>query len=49
VEALGRIIMGGRKGIRPIKTEWWGAGVVVCSVVLLKMEVGIRKRAWQRD
>jgi len=21
---------GGRKGIRPVKTEWWGAGVVVC-------------------
>ena len=20
----------GRKGIRPIKTEWWGAAVVVC-------------------
>jgi len=22
--------LGGRKGIRPVKTEWWGAGVVVC-------------------
>jgi len=23
--------MGGRKGIRPVKkTEWWGAGVVIC-------------------
>ena len=21
---------GGRKGIRPVKTEWWGAGVVIC-------------------
>jgi len=21
--------MGGRKGIRPVKTEWWGAGVVI--------------------
>jgi len=21
---------GDRKGIRPIKTEWWDAGVVVC-------------------
>ena len=21
---------GSRKGIRPVKTEWWGAGVVVC-------------------
>jgi len=23
--------LGGRKGIRPVKTEWWGVGVVVCS------------------
>jgi len=22
--------LGGRKGILPIKTEWWGAGVVIC-------------------
>jgi len=22
--------LGGRKGIRPVKTELWGAGVVVC-------------------
>ena len=22
--------LGGRKGIRPIKTEWWGAVVVIC-------------------
>jgi len=22
--------LGGRKGIRPIKTEWWGTGVVIC-------------------
>ena len=22
--------LGGRKGIRPVKTEWWGAGMVVC-------------------
>jgi len=22
--------LGSRKGIRPVKTEWWGAGVVVC-------------------
>jgi len=22
--------LGGRKGIRLVKTEWWGAGVVVC-------------------
>jgi len=24
------LLVGGRKGIRPGKTEWWGAGVVVC-------------------
>ena len=22
--------LGCRKGIRPVKTEWWGAGVVIC-------------------
>jgi len=22
--------LGGRKGIRPVKTEWLGAGVVIC-------------------
>jgi len=22
--------LGGRKGIRPVKTEWWGAGMVFC-------------------
>jgi len=22
--------MGGRKGIRPVKTEWWGASMVIC-------------------
>jgi len=22
--------LGGRKGIRPVKTGWWGAGVVIC-------------------
>jgi len=22
--------LGGRKGIRPVKTEWWSAGVVIC-------------------
>jgi len=21
--------LGGRKGIRPVKNEWWGAGVVI--------------------
>ena len=25
-----RCWLGGRKGIRPVKTEWWHAGVVVC-------------------
>jgi len=22
--------MGGRKGIRSVKTKWWGAGMVIC-------------------
>jgi len=22
--------LGGRKGIRPVKNEWWGVGMVVC-------------------
>ena len=22
--------LGGRKGIQPVKNEWWGAGMVVC-------------------
>jgi len=22
--------LGDRKGIRPVKTEWWGAGMVIC-------------------
>jgi len=22
--------LGSRKGIRPVKTEWWGTGVVIC-------------------
>jgi len=26
---LSRCWLGGRKGIRPVKTEWWGAGVVI--------------------
>jgi len=29
-QQLWRCWLGGRKGIRPVKTEWWGAGVVVC-------------------
>jgi len=28
---LWRCWLGGRKGIRPVKTEWWGAGVVICT------------------
>ena len=24
------LLVGGRKGIRPVKSEWWGAGVVLC-------------------
>jgi len=27
---LWRCWLGCRKGIQPVKTEWWGAGVVVC-------------------
>jgi len=27
---LWRCWLGVRKGIRPVKTEWWGAGVVIC-------------------
>jgi len=27
---LCRCWLGGRKGIRSVKTEWWGAGVVIC-------------------
>jgi len=27
---LWRCWLGDRKGIRPVKTEWWGAGVVMC-------------------
>jgi len=27
---LWRCWLGSRKGIRPLKTEWWGVGVVVC-------------------
>ena len=23
------LLVGGRKGIRPVKTEWWGSGVVI--------------------
>ena len=27
---LWRCWLGGRKGIRPVQTEWWGSGVVIC-------------------
>ena len=27
---LCRCWLGGRKGIRPVKTDWWGAGMVIC-------------------
>jgi len=27
---LRRCWLGGMKGIRPVKTEWWVAGVVIC-------------------
>ena len=27
---LWRCWLGGRKVMRPVKTEWWGAGVVIC-------------------
>jgi len=27
---LWRCQLGGRKDFRPVKTEWWGAGVVIC-------------------
>ena len=27
---LWRCWLGGRKGIRPGKTEWWGAGMIIC-------------------
>jgi len=24
------LLVGQQEGIRPVKTEWWGAGVVIC-------------------
>jgi len=30
LSVLRRCWLGGRKGIRPVKTERWGAGVVIC-------------------
>jgi len=26
--------LGGRKGIRPVKTEWWGTGMVICRAAM---------------
>ena len=30
LQCFDRCRLGGRNGIRPVKTEWWGAGVVIC-------------------
>ena len=30
LSVLWRCWLGGRKGIRPVKTKWWGAGMVIC-------------------
>jgi len=30
LSVLWRCWLGRRKGIQPVKTEWWGAGMVVC-------------------
>ena len=30
LQVLCRCWLGGRKGIRRVKSEWWGAGVVIC-------------------
>ena len=30
VQSISRCWLGGRKGIRPVKTEWWDAGRVIC-------------------
>ena len=27
---LWRCLLPGRKGVRPVKNEWWGAGMVIC-------------------
>ena len=29
------LLVGGRKGIRHVKTEWWGAGMVINAFMLL--------------
>jgi len=30
ISVLWHCWLGGRKGIRPVKTEWWGTGMVMC-------------------
>ena len=32
LSVLWRCRLGSRKGIQPVKTEWWGVGVVICLV-----------------
>jgi len=32
--------LGGRKGIRPVKTEWWGAGMVYLSGARCRLAYG---------
>ena len=39
---LWRCWLGGRKGIRPVKTEWSGAGVVIC----LQRGADLHKPSW---
>ena len=39
---LWRCWLGGRKGIRPVKTEWWGADVAIC----LEHSADLREPSW---
>ena len=34
--------LGGRKGIQPVKTEWWHAGMVICLIVWREVQTCIR-------
>jgi len=36
---LWRCWLGGRKGIRPVKTEWWGAGMVICLEQVVDLDM----------
>jgi len=36
---LWRCWLGGRKGIRPVKTEWWGAGMVICLELVADLHI----------